>query len=65
MFSLLSAEDREKLKRMSDSVKQVASGQIENRKPEKEIDLYVAPESSAKSTTGSEYNHIMLYAYIK
>jgi hypothetical protein len=65
VFSLLSTEDREKLKRMSDGIKQVAAGQIESRKPEKEIDLYAAPESSAKATTGSEYNHILLYTYVK
>lgn len=64
MFSLLSAKDREKLKRMSDSVKQVAAGQNEGRTPEKEINLHVAPDSSAKSTTSSEYNYIMLYNVI-
>ena len=57
MFSLLSAKDREKLKRMSDNAKQVAAGQSESHSPKKEIDLHVAPESSAKSISDSEYNH--------
>lgn len=59
VFSLLSAKDREKLKRMSDSAKQVAAGQSESHTSNKEIDLHVAPESSAKSISDSEYNHIM------
>lgn len=64
MFSLLSAKDREKLKRMSDTVKQVAAGQKEGHTPEKEIDLHAAPDSSAKSIS-SEYNYILLYNVIR
>lgn len=62
MFSLLSAKDREKLKRMSDSAKQVAAGQSESYTPNKEIDLHVhvAPQSSSKSISDSEYNHVLL-----
>ena len=59
MFSLLSAKDREKLKRMSDSAKQVVAGQSESHIPKMEIDLHVAPESSAKSNSDSEYKHTM------
>ena len=53
MFSLLSTKDREKLQRMSDSVKQVAAGQSESPTPKREIDL--PPESSTKSISDSEY----------
>lgn len=67
MFSLLSASDREKLKRMSDSAKQVAAGQSESQTPEKESDLHVqvASESSVKSTYDSEYSCVLhVYTYI-
>ena len=65
VFSLLSAKDREKLKRVSDTAKQVASGQSNSHTPEKEVDLRVAPESSTKSIPDSEYNHNVLCTYVK
>lgn len=52
MFSLLSAEDREKLKRVSDSAKQVVAGQSATRAPDKKngstSDSYTSPETSSK-----------------
>ena len=65
VFSLLSAEDREKLKRISDSAKHVAVGQSESRTTEKEINTHVAPETSTKSTSDSEYNCVMFKLSMK
>ena len=56
MFSLLSAKDREKLQRMSDSAKQVTAGKHESPTPKMEIDP--PPESSTKSVSDSEYRSV-------
>ena len=56
VFSLLSAEDREKLKRVSDSAKQVAAGQTAlHTLAQKESVSHEASSKSSDVSTDGEY----------